>query len=299
MLWQRSSAQGTTMTVVRALILAGLGLMLAACERAPTFDASSLPAYQRSLSDIKARLSAGDRHRLQLALLTLAAGEGANYSAFAMANPQAVDDMEALDGVVNPLILLDRMRPRIAGRTAAAVIRTVADDLDFAISRAEAQTGGARSELGGFVIENARFFNQQAAQFAIYKGSRVVRLFSEPGKPRDQPTAQFSIYNGSRIAVSAIYVSGTVMVPGLKTPLSTGSLRYAFARPLQPGAAELVTVDLGLPSGWAAKQLEGVYNADVTFTVANVDDTSGKRLLAVNSDVIDTMRKKRDELRGG
>jgi hypothetical protein len=43
-----------------------------------------LPPYQRSLSDIKARLGAGDWH-LQLALLTLAAGEGAYYTAFAIA----------------------------------------------------------------------------------------------------------------------------------------------------------------------------------------------------------------------
>lgn len=292
------------MTIVRALILLGLGLTLAACERAPTFDASSLPAYQKSLSDIKTRLSAGDQHRLQLALLTLAAGEGAYYTAFAIANPQAVDNTEALDGVANPLILLDRMRPRIAGRSAAAVIRMVADDLDFAISRAEAQTDGARKELGAFVIENARFYwdrnkpNNQP-QLTIYSGGRTVRIYSDRNKPGNEPTAQFSVYNGSRIAVSAIYVSGIVTVPGLRTPLATGSVRYAFARPLQPGAQQLVTVDLGLPSGWTAKQLEGVYNADLALKVANVDDASGRRLLAVANDVLDTMRKKRDELRGG
>jgi len=269
------------MATMRALVLAFVGCFtLAACERAPTFDASSLPAYQKSLSDIEARLGAGDRHRLQLALLTLAAGDGAYYSAFAMANPSLVDNAEALDGVANPLLLLDRMRPRIQGRTAAAVIRTVADDLDYAVSRAEAQTGGARKELGAFVIENARFYWDRS-------------------RPSNQPTAQFSIFNGSRIAVSTIYLGGVLTAPGLKTPLAVGSVRYGFARPLQPGAEQLVTVNLGAPSSWTAKQLESIYNADLALKIANVADASGRRLLAVNTDVIDTMRKKRDALRGG
>jgi CheY-like chemotaxis protein len=273
-------AQDTTMTFVRALILAALGLMLAACECAPTFDASSLPAYQRSLSVINAQLSVGDRHRLQLALLTLAAGEGSYYTAFAMANPRAIENIEALDGVPDPLILLDRMRPRIGGRTAAAVIRTVADDLDFAISRAEAQTGAARKALGALVIENARFYWDR-------------------GKYRNQPTAQFSIFNGSRDAVFTVFLSGVLTAPGLKTPLAMGGLRYEFARPLQPGAAQQVTVNLGAPGTWTAKQLDGVYDADLALRVANVSDANGRRLLAVSTDVLDTMRKKRYELRGG
>jgi hypothetical protein len=50
---------------------------------------------------------------------------------------------------------------------------------------------------------------------------------------------------------------------------------------------------------WTAKQLETVYDADLKLKVSNIGDASGRRLLAVNSDVLDTLRRKRAVLRGG
>jgi hypothetical protein len=64
--------------------------------------------------------SGQDRQKLQLALLTSAAGGDADYTAFALANPSSIANMEALDGVANPPIFLDRMRPMIEGRKGAA-----------------------------------------------------------------------------------------------------------------------------------------------------------------------------------
>ena len=105
------------MTAVRTLCFAVVCcLALAACDREPTFDASSLPAYQKSLTAINARLSVQDRQKLQLALLTLAAGGGADYTAFALANPSSIANMEALDGIANPLIFLDRSRVFLAAK---------------------------------------------------------------------------------------------------------------------------------------------------------------------------------------
>jgi hypothetical protein len=254
-------------------------LALAACDPAPTFDASSLPAYQKSLNEINARLSAQDRHKLQLALLTLAAGGSADYTAVALANPLTIANIEALDGVPNPLQFLDRMRSRIEGRTAASVIRRVADDLDYAISRVEAQTKGAEKQLAAFVIENPRFR-------------------WDHGKRTTNPTAEFSVYNGSTMPISRIFLKGELTTPELKTPLAMGVVVYSFANLLQPGAQQQVTVNLGTPSGWTAKQLETVYNPDLKLTVSNVDDASNRRLLAVNTEVLETLRHKRDLLRG-
>jgi hypothetical protein len=269
------------MTAVRTLCLAVVCcLALAACDHEPAFDASSLPAYQKSLTAIKARLSARDQQKLQLALLTLAAGGDADYTAFALANPSSIANMEALDGVANPLIFLDRMRPMIEGRSAAAVIRHVAEGLDYAISRAEAQTKGAEKELAAFVIENPR-----------YRWDR--------GRGNREPTAEFSVYNGGTVPISRIYLSGELTAPGLKTPLAMGGLNYRFGNPLQPGAQQQVTVNLGMPGNWTAKQLETVYDADLKLKVSNIDDASGQRLLVVNTDVLDTMRRKRAVLRGG
>jgi hypothetical protein len=86
--------------------------------------------------------------------------------------------------------------------------------------------------------------------------------------------------------------------PELKTPLAMGGLIYNFANLLQPGAQQQVTIILGMPGGWTAKQLENVYNPDLKLTVSNVSDASGQRLLAMNAEVLDTLRRKRDVLRG-
>ena len=59
-----------------------------------------------------------------------------------------------------------------------------------------------------------------------------------------------------------------------------------------------MTVDLGMPGGWTAKQLETVYDPDLKLTVSNVDDASGRRVLAINTGVLETLRRKRDVLRG-
>jgi hypothetical protein len=268
------------MTAVRTLAFAVLCCFaLAACDREPTFDASSLPAYQKSLSEINARLSAQDRRKLQMALLTLAAGGGADYTAVALANPSSIVNIEALDGVANPLQFLDRLRSSIEGRTAASVIHRVADDLDYEISRVEARNKGAEKQLAAFVIENCRF-----------RWDRGKRLIS--------PTAEFSVYNGSMTPISRIFLIGELTTPELKTPLAMGGLIYNFANLLQPGAQQQVTVVLGMPGGWTAKQLENVYNPDLKLTVSNVSDASGQRLLATNTEVLDTLRRKRDVLRG-
>jgi hypothetical protein len=266
------------MAAMRALCFAVLcSVALSACDREPTFDASSLPAYQKSLGEITARLGTEDKRKLQLALLTLAAGSSADYTAFALANPGSVANIEALDGVANPLEFLDRMRPNIEGRSAASVIRHVADDLDYAISRAEAQTNGADKVLAGFVIENS-----------TYRWDR---------NKRSQPTVEFSVYNGSKTPISGIYLSGELTTHG-RAPLAVGAVNYRFPSPLQPGSQQNVTVALGTPGPWTAKQLETAYDADLKLKVANIDDASGKRLLVTGTDVLDTLRRKRDVLRG-
>jgi hypothetical protein len=254
-------------------------LALAACDHQPTFDASSLPAYQKSLGEIKARLSGNDQHKLQIALMTLVAGSTADFSAFAEANPPAVVNFESLDGFANPLAFLDRMRPAIQGKSAASVIRHVADDLDFAISRAQEQAnGGAEKALAAFVIEHARF--------SWDRRNRNI-----------QPIVEFSVYNGSRNSISAIYLSSELTTPDRDMPLVMGDVNYRFVNPLQPGAQQEVKVFLVVPGPWMAKQLETAYDRELKLKVSNIDDSNGKRLLSINIGRLDVMRKKRDALR--
>jgi hypothetical protein len=256
-------------------------LLLAACDPGgPTFDTSSVPAYQKSLREIEAPLSAAERHRLEVALVALAAGGGADYVAFSKFDQTNVTELAALDGVANSAFLLERMRSRIAGKTATAVIRRVADDIDIQISGAESQRQSVGKELKAIIIDNARFSWNR-------------------GITNPMPIMQFDFYNGSRIPVSAVLLNATLTAPGVRAPLAVGSLAYRFPNPLQPGVQQKVTINLGNSGIDLAQRLADVYNVDLAIKVTNIDQGDGKRLMRINADVLDVLEQRRDLLRGG
>lgn len=255
-------------------------LALAACDRGPTFDASSIPAYQQSLQKIEATLSAADRHRLEVALVALAAGGGVDYVRFGKFDQASVAGPATLDGVVNPTFLLERMRSRIDGKTAAAVIRRVADDIDVEISGAESQRQSVGKELKAIIIDNARI--------------SWSRIADNPA-----PVMEFAVYNGSHIPISAVLVNATLTSPRRAGPLAVGSLAYRFSNLLQPGVQETAKIHLGNDGTDLARRLADVYNIDLAVAVTNIDRGDGRRLMRINADVLDVLEQRRDLLRGG
>lgn len=290
-------------------------LALAACDHAPTFDASSLPAYQKSLGEITAQLSAQDQRKLEIALLTLAVGNAADTSALQSANPGSLAVLASLNGVANPLTYFDRIRPRINGRSAAGVIRLVTSELDAQISLAESQLAGAEKLLGPVVIEQPRYsWSDGRVQSEPTAGVRVlsqrtggVRIVIQPtdskvqrqpntaSKVPGQPTIEFSVYNGTKNVISRIYVSGVLTTHDRPTPWARGLIIHSFERGLQPG--EQVPVVIKATGAWADIRLATLYDADVALKVVNIENTNGERLVPLNLDALEAMRQKRDALR--
>lgn len=264
-----------TSLVTSLAVLASLALT--ACDREPTFDASSAAAYQRSFSEITAELSAEDQRRLDVALLTLALGNTAMSNALELTSPASLNDLVTLTGVTNPLLYLDRVRPGISGRSAAAVIRNVAADLDNEISRAEAKAAGAEKLLATIVIGHPRY----------YWDSR-----------RKGPSIEFSVFNGGKTAISRVYVSGVLTTPGRAGKWVTGGINYKFERALQPGVQIPVTIAIRITNPQIAAQLESFHDANMTVKVTNIVDASGKKLVPLDTDILEGMRNKRDFLRG-
>jgi len=247
---------------------------LAACDSEPLFDTSSVPAFQKSLGAINARLNESGRNRLKIALMTLAVGGPAEFAV--TGRPRVPADIEALEGVANATMLLDRMRPQIEGKTAAAVIGNVVADIDAEIARAEARLGGTDNTLSRVVIENERY---------------------DWDRPSNRAMVQFSIYNGIATAISHVYLSGVLTSRGRATPWATGVLDYGFSPPLQPG--EQLQAKVFITRGELADaELERVYDAGLTLKLTNAADTAGRRLVTVNSDLIEAMRMERLVLRG-
>jgi len=290
-------------------------LALAACDHEPTFDASSLPAYQKSLSEITAQLSAPDQRKLEIALLTLAAGNAADTSALQSANPGSLAVLASLNGVANPLTYFDRIRPRINGRSAAGVIRLVTSELEAQISLTESQLAGVEKLLDPVVIEHPRYYwSDGRVQSEPIAGVRVlsqraggVRIVIQPAdskvqrqpntgsKVPGQPTVEFSVYNGTKNVISRIYISGVLTTHDRPTPWARGLIIHSFERGLQPG--EQVPVVIKATGAWADIRLATLYDAEVTLKVVNIENTNGERLVPLNLDALEAMRQKRDALR--
>jgi hypothetical protein len=116
-------------------------------------------------------------------------------------------------------------------------------------------------------------------------------------RPSNRATVQFSIYNGIAKAISHVYLSGVLTSRGRATPWATGALVYDFTPPLQPGEQQQATVFV-TGGELADAELERVYDAGLTLKVTNAADTAGRRLVTVNSDIIEAMRLERLVLRG-
>jgi hypothetical protein len=252
-------------------------LALAACDAEPLFDASSVPAYQKSLGTINARLSESGRNRLKIALRTLALGGPAEFAVRGQARIPA--NIEALESVTDPTALLDRMRPKIEGKTAAAVIGVVVADIDAEIARTESQLGSVdTTPLSKIVIENERYVWEQIGLF-------------------DHATIQFSVYNGGAKAITRLYLDGVVTTRSRATPLTTGALVYGFFPALQPGRQQQAKIFV-TRGELADTDLEQVYDAGLTLKLTNADDSSGRKLLVFKSDNIEAMRLERLVLAG-
>jgi hypothetical protein len=252
-------------------------LALTACDRDPTFDASSPAAYEKSLGEITAKLNVEDQRRLKIALLTLALGNTVQSNALQFADSAALNNFVTLATVVDPLRYLDRVRPGISGQSATQVIRRVAADLDGEISRDDARAGAAGKLLTAVAIDHPRFYWDRR---------------------RNLPTIEFSVYNGSKNVISRIYVSGVLTTRDRPGKWMTGGLNYKFERGLQPGVEVPITLAPRLFSAQTAKQLESSYDGDVTVKVTNVEDASGQKIIPIDADILEGMRNKRDFLRG-
>jgi hypothetical protein len=252
-------------------------LALGGCNQDPTFDASSPNAYLKTLETISAKLGADDRRRLDIALLTLAVGNTVQSNGLLAADIEALDDLVELKRVANPLLYLDRVRPGISGRSGSGVVRYVAANLDDEITRSEARSAAAYKLLSAVVVDHPRFYwdNQ-----------------------RNVPTVEFSVFNGGKTTIARLYVAGVLTTAARPGKWVSRGLSYQFQPALAPGVQMQVTIRPQLVSTYTAKQLERVYDANISMRVTNIEDGAGQKLVPVDTDILEGMRNKRDFLRG-
>jgi hypothetical protein len=223
-------------------------------------------------------LNVQDRNRLKIALRTLEVGGAVEFTQ--AGRPRVPASIAALESVDDSTLLLDRIRPKIEGKTAAAVIGIVVADIDAAIARAEGQLGGTDADktLSKIVIENERYYWERNGNF-------------------EHASVQFSIYNGGAKAITRVYLSGVVTSRSRATPWSTGPLVYSFSPVLKPGTQQQAKIYI-TRGELADTDLEQLYDAGLTLKLTNADDSTGRKLLVFKSDNIEAMRLERLVLAG-
>jgi hypothetical protein len=67
---------------------------------------------------------------------------------------------------------------------------------------------------------------------------------------------------------------------------------------LLPGEQVQVTIAATGTNAWTDKRLASIYDTDFRLKVINIENANGQKLVPLNLDVLEVMRKKRDALRG-
>ena len=199
------------MKTTNILILGAL-LLLAACSKEKTIDASSDESMESSIQKVKESLTPEEKEKFEESVMLLAF-EGGNLFEMA-ADP---------DGATR------KMKDRLDGKTAAEVIaeaekvrleREIEEQKQIAAEIAELEkekeaADAAKEKLEDFEIIRTRFY------------------YSEGGFTRD-PTIELSVKNNLNEAVSRAYFHGVLATPGRSVPWVAEDFNYSISGGLEP-----------------------------------------------------------------
>jgi len=248
-------------------------VLLSGCLFDPTFDTSSLDAFQRSSAAIRAKLSNSDLRRLEIALRYLMLESMPRIEI----EGQLLTNAVARNNFANPIVILGRLGPRINGKSATSIIQNLSIRLDSEISQAETMLKNAENVMAPVEVTSARYYWRSSGYLA-------------------RPTIEFTVRNNGKVPISRIYLSGTLTTPGRAIPWVRQQLVQTFKGGLEPHEKQQLTLQPQF-GDWNDPQLKDVYDAELKLTVTNFEDANGERVIAVDSDGLEMKRKVRDELR--
>lgn len=241
-------------------------LLLSGCVFDPVFDTSNWQTYQDSLTAVKARLSNDDLRRLDIALKYLAI----ENTLKAEADLQMASDIAAVASRLTPVMMFTQLRPRINGKSAAAVIKDLSLKLDTEIARAE-----GRLENAGTAAEAVEISS------AAYYWKRSGRL--------EQPAIEFAVFNGGKAPISRIYFRFVLTTPNRSVPWAKQDFIQTFKGGLEPREKRQLSLQ---PYGdWSDPQLKNLPNAELKVAVLNFEDANGQRVIGVDRGSLELKRR--------
>jgi hypothetical protein len=246
--------------------------LLTGCIFDPVFDTSSWDAYQRSSAAIRAKLGNDDLRRLDLALKYLVIESTPRLEP----DGPLLSNVSVRGNLVNPIMLLARLGPRINGRSASALIKDLSIRLDAEILQTEAILQGVENVSGAVEVGSSSYY---------WKKSGYL----------EQPVIEFSVRNGGKSAISRIYFHFALTSPGRSIPWAKQDFVQTFKGGLEPREKQQLTLQ-PRTAEWSDPQLKVLPNAELKVTVVNFEDATGERVIAVDRDGLDLKRKVRAAL---
>jgi len=246
--------------------------LLSGCMFDPTFNMSNFETFQASLAEMKAKLGNDDVRRLDIALKYLAVENMLR----AQANVQMASNVSAAASTLSPYTMFVQLRPKIDGKSGAAIIRDLALKLDTEISRADARLAGGDNTTAKLVEVTS----------PGYYWKRSGRL--------EQPAIEFAVFNGGKSAISRINFRLALTTPNRTIPWARQDYIEVFKGGLEPREKRQLSLQ---PAGaWSDPQLKYLPDAVLKVEVLNYEDADGQKMIGVDTESLELKRRVRASL---
>ena len=247
-------------------------LMLTACSSGldRKIDGSNEKAFDTSLASMKKSAAPDEIARLDNALLVLAISnvsigfEGGILGA-----------MKKITDAKNPEQLADQLMPIVGGMTGREIIA----------AGQKRKKGEATKQLAKVESESVNLVKlreEKAGTKGILVPIEVVDAtlrFNSVGSQK-MSVMDFKVKNGSAVALTYLYLRGSVADAGGKVLFSDDINYKMSAEPLMPGETKTLRLPNSSNGKWNAPDIWGKENLRFTIEVENAENLAGQRLAA-------------------
>ena len=234
-------------------------------------DGSSEKAFETSLARMKKSARPDDVARLDDALLVLAISnvsigfEGGILGA-----------LKKISVASSPEQLADQLMPIINGMSGREIIK----------AGQKRKTEEAAKQLARIEIEMSQLTklrDEKASTKGILAPIQILEAslrFNSIG-PQKMSVMDFKVKNGSDVALTYLYLRGTVTEAGSKKVLFSDDINYKLsAEPLQPNETKALRLPNSTHGKWNAPEIWGKENLGFSIEVVNAENLAGQRLAA-------------------
>ena len=234
-------------------------------------DGSSEKAFETSLARMKKSARPDDVARLDDALLVLAISnvsigfEGGILGA-----------LKKISVASSPEQLADQLMPIINGMSGREIIK----------AGQKRKTEEAAKQLARIEIEMSQLTklrDEKASTKGILAPIQILEAslrFNSIG-PQKMSVMDFKVKNGSDVALTNLYLRGTVTEAGSKKVLFSDDINYKLsAEPLQPNETKALRLPNSTHGKWNAPEIWGKENLGFSIEVVNAENLAGQRLAA-------------------